>query len=95
MSPEESAPGTPRPASSEAHADRAGEIAGGGPLVLMVLAVGFAVIGLVSLTAILVSAFFQWTVWPGFVLASYFCLPLAFLLMVVLVLRAAIGRRRT
>ncbi|MHA7239754.1 hypothetical protein [Arthrobacter sp. TMS1-12-1] len=61
----------------------------------MVLAVTFAGIGLLSLAAILVTAFLQGTVWPGFVLASYFCLPIAFLLMVSLLIWSVVSRRNT
>lgn len=64
-------------------------------LAVMVLAVGLAGVGLLSLAAILVTAFSQETVWPGFVVAAYFCLPIAFLLMVSLVIRSAITRRRS
>ncbi|WP_104181010.1 hypothetical protein [Arthrobacter sp. B0490] len=63
--------------------------------VVLVLAVVFAALGLLSLTAILATAFLQGTVWPGFVLATYFCLPIAFLLMVVLVVWSAVSRRRS
>ncbi|RJT77356.1 hypothetical protein D6T63_15180 [Arthrobacter cheniae] len=59
------------------------------------LAVVFAAIGLVSLAAILATAFLQGTVWPGFVLASYFCLPIAFLLMAALVVWSVLARRRS
>jgi hypothetical protein len=62
---------------------------------VMVLAVAFAAIGLLSLAAILATAFFQGTVWPGFVLATYFCLPIAFLLMSSLVIWSAVSRRRS
>ncbi|OUM41228.1 hypothetical protein [Arthrobacter sedimenti] len=62
---------------------------------LMVLAVVFAAIGLVSLAAILLTAFLQGPVWPGFVLATYFCLPIAFLLMGAAVVSSAISRRRS
>jgi hypothetical protein len=62
---------------------------------LMVLAVVFAVIGLVSLAAILLTAFLQGSVWPGFVLATYFCLPIAFLLMGAVVVSSAVSRRRS
>ncbi|OUM40748.1 hypothetical protein B8W74_14815 [Arthrobacter agilis] len=64
-------------------------------MIVMILAVAFAIVGLLSLAAILATAFVQGTVWPGFVLASYFCLPTAFLLMVALVVWSVIGRRRT
>ncbi len=62
---------------------------------VMVLAVAFAAGGLLSLVAVLASAFLGGTVWPGFVLATYFCLPIAFLLMVSLVVWSAIARRRS
>lgn len=64
-------------------------------LLVMVLAVVLAGVGLVSLAAILATAFLQGTVWPGFVLASYFCLPIAFLLMVSLLIRSAASRRKS
>ncbi len=64
-------------------------------LAVMVLAVGLAGVGLLSLAAILVTAFFQGTVWPGFLLTAYFCLPIAFLLMVSLVIRSVITRGRS
>ncbi|AUZ86638.1 hypothetical protein ACX80L_16845 [Arthrobacter sp. MDT1-48-3] len=62
---------------------------------VLVLAVAFAGIGLLSLAAILVTALLQGTVWPGFVLATYFCLPIAFLLMVSLVAGSVVARRRS
>ncbi len=62
---------------------------------VMVLAVVFAGIGLLSLAAILTTAFLQGTVWPGFVLATYLCLPIAFLLMMSLVLWSVRTRRRS
>ena len=64
-----------------------------GRSVILVLAVTFAAIGLVSLAAILATAFLQGTVWPGFVLATYFSLPIAFLLMATLVIWSAVSRR--
>lgn len=64
-------------------------------LTLPVLAVVFAGIGLLSLAAILLTALLQGTVWPGFVLATYFCLPIAFLLMVSVVVRSVVSRRRS
>ena len=67
----------------------------GGWFLVVVLAVVFAGVGLVSLGAILSTAFVQGTVWPGFVLASYFCLPIAFLLMVSLLIRSALTRRKS
>lgn len=67
----------------------------GGRSAILVLAVAFAAVGLLSLVAILLTAFLQGTVWPGFVLATYVCLPLAFLLMVSAVIRAVVSRRRS
>lgn len=106
--PHASDPHAPAPHASETRASETRRpMAGGrppgvpvgsaphGPPVLMILAVSLAVIGLVALAAILVSALLGWTVWPGFVLASYFCLPVAFLLMAALVVRAALRRRRS
>lgn len=63
-------------------------------LVVMVLAVGLAAVGLVSLVMILGIAYFQGTVWPGLVLATYLCLPAAFLLMMSLVVWSVRSRRR-
>jgi hypothetical protein len=63
--------------------------------VILVLAVIFAAVGLLSLAAILATAFLQGTVWPGFVLATYFCLPIAFLLMASLLIWSAVSRRRS
>ncbi|WDF33841.1 hypothetical protein PTW37_02650 [Arthrobacter agilis] len=90
------------PASHPPRRDDAGrrphdtaERPGRGRSIVMILAVAFAVVGLLSLAAILATAFVQGTVWPGFVLASYFCLPIAFLLMVALVVWSVVGRRRT
>ncbi|THJ66683.1 hypothetical protein E8P82_06970 [Arthrobacter echini] len=94
MIPDESAPrfpDEPLPPTAPESADRPKRAR----FVLMVCAVGFAVIGLASLAAILVSAFFDWTIWPGFVLVSYFFLPIAFVLMCSLILLSAISRRRS
>lgn len=66
-----------------------------GRTAIMVLAVTFAAIGLLSLVAILLSALLQGAVWPGFVLATYFCLPIAFLLMASLVLWSVVSRRNS
>lgn len=63
-------------------------------LVLTVLAVSVALIGLLSLAAVLVTAFLQGEVWPGFVAGAYVCLPVAFLLMTALVLAGVRSRGR-
>lgn len=78
----------PRP---DADADRPS----GARFVILVAAVVFASLGILSLAAILVTAFLQGPVWPGFVLGTYVCLPLAFLLMALLIIVSAIERRRT
>ena len=99
MIPDEPAPDAPSRRSVGAPAERDGEVPGGpagrGRLVLSVAAVACAVIGLIALAAILLTAFLGGTVWPGFVLASYFCLPIAFLLMATLVVLSALARRRS
>ncbi|WP_104168752.1 hypothetical protein [Arthrobacter sp. SX1312] len=95
---------TPDEPATNPTSDHPGDAAvpGGAPgrssrsrFLVMVLAVAFAGVGLVSLAAILMTAFLQGTVWPGFVLASYFCLPIAFLLMVSLLVRSVISRRNS
>lgn len=94
-------PDDPAPSPSAAKTPSAGAPRGAtersspGRLVVMVLAVALAVVGLLSLAVILVTAFLQGTVWPGFVLVTYFCLPIAFLLMVSLVVWSVISRRRS
>ncbi|MCU1631486.1 MAG: hypothetical protein JWM61_138 [Micrococcaceae bacterium] len=95
MLPDESASDSPARDPRDPLAPDLTEPAGRGRLVLTVLAVVFAAIGLVSLAAILATAFLQGTVWPGFVLASYFCLPIAFLLMAALVVWSVLARRRS
>lgn len=62
---------------------------------VMVLAVALAAAGILALAAILLTEFLQGDVWPGFVVASYVCLPVAFLLMVSLVVWSFISRRRS
>lgn len=64
-------------------------------LVLMVTAVALAAVGLLCLTAVLVTAFLQGDVWPGFMAGAYFCLPIAFVLMIALVISGVRARRRT
>lgn len=96
MIPDDPAPHpTSRPSGDTAVPDGGPGRSSRGRFLVMVLAVAFAVVGLVSLAAILATAFLQGTVWPGFVLASYFCLPIAFLLMVSLLIGSAIARRRS
>ncbi|GAA1133990.1 hypothetical protein GCM10009582_34520 [Arthrobacter flavus] len=63
-------------------------------LILMVTAVALAIIGLLSLTAVLITAFLQGTVWPGFVAGAYVCLPVAFVLMILMVISGIRARRR-
>ncbi|SDI05873.1 hypothetical protein SAMN04488693_105200 [Arthrobacter subterraneus] len=63
-------------------------------LVLLVAAVALAIIGLLSLGAVLVSAWAGADPWPGFVTAAYFCLPLGFLLMLVTVVVNIVSRGR-
>ncbi len=64
-------------------------------MLLTIAAVTCAVLGLVSLLAILGTAWLQGTVWPGFVAAAMIFLPLGFLLMCALVVGAALSRRRS
>jgi uncharacterized membrane protein YqjE len=87
----------PRPSSEHLQQDTGGGSGQSSRLrrTLMVLAVAFAALGLVSLAAILLTAFLQGAVWPGFVLATYFCLPIAFLMMAAAVVSSAISRRRS
>ena len=66
-----------------------------GRLVLLVAAVALAVIGLLSLMAVLLSAWIGTEPWPGFMAAAYFFLPLGFLLMIVSVVASVISRGRT
>jgi hypothetical protein len=93
MTPDEPAP-TPTPDTPLQHPDDGGtERSPGARRLILGLAVTLAAIGLLSLAAILATAFLQGTVWPGFVLATYVCLPIAFLLMASLVVWSAISRR--
>ncbi|WP_155853853.1 hypothetical protein [Arthrobacter sp. H5] len=62
---------------------------------LTVAAVVLSLIGLFSLAAVLLTEFLQGQVWLGFIAIAYFCLPAAFLLMVVLVIAGVRGRHRT
>ncbi|WP_247828003.1 hypothetical protein [Arthrobacter antioxidans] len=96
MIPDESATNpTSRNAGDTAVPDGAPGGPSRGRFLVMVLAVAFAGVGLVSLAAILATAFLQGIVWPGFVLASYFCLPIAFLLMVSLLIGSVLSRRNS
>lgn len=63
--------------------------------ILLIAAVTLAAVGLVSLVAVLVSAWMDMQPWPGFMAAAYFCLPLAFLLMLVSVVSSVISRGRS
>jgi hypothetical protein len=93
MIPDEPPP-APTPDAPLQHPDDGGtERSSGARRVILGLAVTLAAIGLLSLAAILATAFLQGTVWPGFVLATYVCLPIAFLLMASLVVWSAISRR--
>lgn len=96
MIPDEPAPSrSPDQPLPEDVRDSGAEESQRGRSVVMILAVAFAVIGLLSLAAILLAAFLGGYVWPGFVLATYFCLPIAFLLMTSLVLWSVVTRRRS
>lgn len=64
-------------------------------LVLLIAAVVLAVIGLLSLVVVLVSAWVGADPWPGFMTAAYFCLPLGFLLMILNVVVSVISRGRS
>lgn len=64
-------------------------------LVLLIAAVALAVTGLLSLLAVLLSAWVGTEAWPGFMAAAYFCLPLGFLLMIVSVVVSLVSRRRS
>jgi hypothetical protein len=85
----------PTPSQNQPGQGRRSGLSSRARLTLPVLAVVFAGIGLLSLAAILLTALLQGTVWPGFVLAAYFCLPIAFLLMVSVVVRSVLSRRRS
>lgn len=96
MNPDESVGGAhPDQAPVTGIPQSGADLASGVRLVVMVAAVGLAAVGLLSLAAILLTAFLQGEVWPGFVLATYVCLPVAFLLMVSLVVRSFLARRRS
>jgi hypothetical protein len=94
MIPEEPAPGASPdavpPASSPVSADRTSR----GRSALTVLAAVSAAVGFLALAAILLTALLGRGVWPGFVLTTYVCLPLSFLLMVALVVGSFVSRRR-
>lgn len=93
MVPDESPHGTPStPASARPTAP---EQSSRGRAGLTVLAGTLAAVGFLALVAILLTAFLQREVWPGFVLATYVCLPVAFLLMIALVVMSFISRRRS
>jgi hypothetical protein len=64
-------------------------------MVLTIAAVACAALGLVSLLAVLGTAWLQGTVWPGFVAGAMVFLPLGFLLMCALVLAAVFTRSRS
>lgn len=63
-------------------------------LVLLVAAVVFALVGLLSLAAVLLSAWVGAEPWPGFVSAAYFCLPFGFLLMILTLVLSLFSRVR-
>jgi TRAP-type C4-dicarboxylate transport system permease small subunit len=63
-------------------------------LVLPIAAVILAVIGLLSLAVVLLSAWAGAEAWPGFMTAAYFCLPLGFLLMTLSVVVSVVSRGR-
>ena len=63
-------------------------------LVLMMTAVALAGVGLLCLAAVLITAFLQGTVWPGFVAGAYVCLPAAFVLMILMVISGIRARKR-
>jgi hypothetical protein len=66
-----------------------------GRTALMLAAVTCTALGLASLIAVLLGAWLQGSAWPGFVYAAFLLLPLAFLLMVALVIGAVVTRRRS
>jgi hypothetical protein len=99
MIPEEPAPGaSPTHASSDVSADAASPTSAGrtsrGRSALTVLAAVSAAVGFLALAAILLTALLGRDVWPGFVLLTYVCLPLSFLLMAALVVGSFVSRRR-
>lgn len=63
-------------------------------LVLPIAAVILAVVGLLSLAVVLLSALAGAEAWPGFMTAAYFCLPLGFLLMILSVIVSVVSRGR-
>jgi hypothetical protein len=63
--------------------------------VLLIAAVTLAVAGLLSLAAVLASAWLGVQPWPGFMAAAYLCLPLAFLLMIASVVIGIVSRGRS
>lgn len=64
-------------------------------LALLIAAVALAVLGLLSLVAVLLSAWIGAEPWPGFVTAAYFFLPLGFLLMIISVVVNVVSRGRS
>lgn len=63
-------------------------------LILLIAAVVLAGVGLLSLVAVLLSAWAGAEPWPGFMTAAYFFLPLGFLLMIVSLVASVIFRGR-
>lgn len=63
-------------------------------LVLTVLAGVLAVAGVVSLSALLLTALQGESIWPGFAAGAFYALPAAFLLMAGLVIDSIVHRRR-
>ena len=63
-------------------------------LVLPIAAIILAVVGLLSLAVVLLSAWAGAEAWPGFMTAAYFCLPLGFLLMILSVVVSVVSRGR-
>ena len=95
MTPDETAHGAfPDQASSGAVPSANAGRPSRGRSVITVLAVVSAAAGFLALAAILLTALLGGEVRPGFVLATYVCLPLSFLLMVALVVGSFISRRR-
>lgn len=83
------------PANDDDAGQRGPEPARRARLVLLVSAVVLAAAGLAALLAVLVSAWLGAEVWPGFVTAAYFLLPLGFLLMIVNVVVSVVLRSRS
>ena len=67
----------------------------GADRVLLIAAVALAAAGLLSLAAVLVSAWLGVQPWQGFMAAAYLCLPLGFLLMIASVVIGVISRGRS